>query len=136
MISAETIWAWAADVILLVHVAFVVFIVGGLLLIWIGGWQKWRVVRNRCFRLWHVGAMALVLVQTLIGVICPLTVWEAALRERAGQPAYGDATFVQYWLQRLLFWELPVSVFLVLYAGIMIAIVAAWWWVRPQAAAR
>lgn len=132
MIRSETIWALAADLILIVHVAVVVFIVGGLLLIWVGAWRGWRVARNRCFRLWHVAAMAMVLIQTLIGVLCPLTVWEAALRERAGQPAYGDATFVQYWLQRLLYWELPASAFLVLYAIIMIAIVAAWWWVPPQ----
>ncbi len=132
MMTSEQIWAWVADLILVVHMAIVVFIVGGLLLVWIGAWRGWKSVRNRCFRFWHLGAMAVVLVQTVVGVICPLTVWEAALRERAGQPTYGDATFVQYWLQRLLYWELPASAFLLLYAIIMIAIVAAWWWVPPR----
>ena len=132
MIAAETLWALAADLILILHVAVVVFIVGGLLLIWVGAWRGWRAVRNRCFRLWHVAAMAIVLVQAVVGVLCPLTVWEAELRERAGQPTYGDATFIQYWLQRLLYWEFPAAAFVVLYAATMIAIAASWWWVKPR----
>lgn len=136
MIAAETLWALAADLILILHVAVVVFIVGGLLLIWVGAWRGWRVVRNRCFRLWHVAAMAIVLVQALVGVLCPLTVWEAELRRRAGQPTYGDATFIQYWLQLLLYWEFPAVAFVVLYAAIMIAIAASWWWVKPRSSNR
>lgn len=38
---------------------------------WVGAWRGWRVARNRCFRLWHVAAMAIVLIQALIGVLCP-----------------------------------------------------------------
>ena len=37
---------WLADLILIAHFAFVLFVVGGLALIWIGAVAGWRWVRN------------------------------------------------------------------------------------------
>lgn len=120
--EASKISALLADLLLVAHVAFVLFIVFGLVLIWVGGLLKWRVARSRAFRYTHLGAMGFVLLQTLFDRICPLTEWEASLRERAGQPAYGDETFIQYWLQELLYWDWPPMAFVLLYAVIFIAI--------------
>ena len=131
-LTSEQWWGLLADAILVVHVAFVLFIVFGLLFIWIGAAFRWRAVRNRWFRFLHLGAMGFVLVETLLGVICPLTEWEAAMRERAGQAAYGDDTFMQYWLQRLLYWDLPHAGFIALYTAVFIAIVAAYFFVPPS----
>ena len=41
----------AADAILLIHFLFVLFIVGGLALTWIGAWHGWLWVRSIAFRL-------------------------------------------------------------------------------------
>ena len=131
-IMTETGWAILADLVLTVHVAFVLFIVGGLLLIWIGGVAGWRWIRNRWFRYLHLGAMGIVLIETLIGMICPLTEWEAALRHRAGQEAYGDATFMQYWLQRLLYWDWTPTTFTVVYASVFVAVLASIWLFPPS----
>lgn len=120
--EASQISALLADLLLVVHVAVVIFIVFGLVLIWVGGLFQWRVARSRAFRYTHLGAMGFVLLQTLFDRICPLTEWEASLRERAGQPAYGDETFIQYWLQELLYWDWPPVAFVLLYTFIFIAI--------------
>lgn len=135
-VSADRWWAWLADLVLAIHMAFVGFIVGGLLLIAMGGLCGWRWARHRRFRQIHAGAMGVVLVETLLGIICPLTEWEAALRIRAGQEPYGDAAFMQYWLQQWLYWDWSPRVFIALYSGVFAAIVAGWFVVPPHPAGR
>ena len=130
--STNRIWAVLADVLLGLHVGIVVFIVGGLLLIWAGAALGRPWVRNRCFRRLHLGAMGVVLLQALVGVICPLTQWEAYLRERAGQPTYGEATFMQYWLQRLLYQDWSPATFTVLYLFFFVAMVLTYRFIPPR----
>ena len=57
----------------------------GLVAILLGGWRKWRWVRNFWFRLLHFLMIAVVVVESLVGIVCPLTDWEDALREKAGE---------------------------------------------------
>ncbi len=132
VLTQEQWWGLLADAILLVHVGFVLFIVLGLPVIWLGALFRWRIARNRVFRFLQLGAMGVVLLETLLGMICPLTEWEAALRERAGQQAYGDDTFMQYWLQRLLYWDWSHTTFIVLYGGVFLAIVITYFAVPPK----
>lgn len=77
-----------ADIVLIAHVAFVAFVVLGLLLILYGGCRNWRWIRNPWFRVLHLVAIGLVVIQSWLGIICPLTTLEVALRERAGQVTY------------------------------------------------
>lgn len=35
-----------ADLVLVVHVAFIAFVIFGLVLVWVGGWRRWGWVRN------------------------------------------------------------------------------------------
>jgi len=49
-----------ADAILLLHFGFVLFVVGGLALTWIGAAAGWAWVRNFWFRAAHLGAIAFV----------------------------------------------------------------------------
>ena len=100
-----------ADLILALHFAYVLFVVGGLALIWVGVWRGWRWVRNVWFRALHALAIGLVAVEGLIGLACPLTVLEDWLRSSAGP----DAGFVQRWLQELLYWDFPGWVFALAY---------------------
>ena len=123
--------ALLADLLLVAHVAVVVFIVGGLLAIVLGGVLGWNWVRGFWWRVLHLAAMGFVAVGAVVGWICPLTVWEDALRRRAGEAAYGMG-FVQYWLERLLYHDWPDWVFTVLYLVVFGAILAAWWLVPPR----
>lgn len=102
---------WLADVVLIVHLLFVAFVVGGLAFIWIGALCGWQVVRNFPFRMLHLAAIVFVCAEALIGVACPLTVWEDQLR---GRPA--DSGLVARWLHRILYYDFPGWVFALVYA--------------------
>lgn len=120
-----------ADLILLVHVAFVMFVVFGLALIWLGKLLRWRWVRNPWFRIGHVIAIGFVVFESWIGMICPLTEWEMALRERAGEAGY-TGSFVAHWLDAALYYRAPLWVFTVGYTIFGALVVASWFWVRPR----
>ena len=120
-----------ADLILVAHVAVVLFVVGGLSAIAIGGARGWGWVRQFWWRALHLTAMAFVAVGAVVGWVCPLTVWEDALRRRTGETEYGTG-FVQYWLERLLYHDWPDWVFTVLYLAVFGAILAAWRLVPPR----
>jgi Protein of Unknown function (DUF2784) len=121
----------AADLVLLIHVLFVAFVVVGLLLILIGGPFAWSWVRNPWFRLAHLAAIGIVVLQSWLGVICPLTIWEMALREKAGDAVY-SGSFVAHWLETLLYYEAPAWVFVVAYTAFGALVVLSWFRVRPR----
>ncbi|HJS38139.1 MAG TPA: DUF2784 domain-containing protein [Burkholderiales bacterium] len=102
----------AADALLVLHFAIVVFIVGGLILTWIGGALGWAWVRNPWFRYLHLGAIAFVALEAIIGVACPLTVWEDLLRGGARAES-----FVGRWVRYFLYYRAPEWVFTALYVG-------------------
>ncbi|MFD0740219.1 DUF2784 domain-containing protein [Lysobacter koreensis] len=123
--------AHLADAILLLHVGIVVFVLLGALAIPLGAWRQWRWVRGFRWRLTHVLLMAGIALQAWLGALCPLTVWEQALRERAGQASYGDS-FIAHWLARLIFFEAPWSLFVAAYTGFALLVIAAWFAVPPR----
>ena len=121
----------AADALLIIHTLFVVFVVAGLVLIIIGGIRHWAWVRNPRFRAAHLCAIGVVVLQAWAGRICPLTIWEMDLRERGGQATY-DESFIAYWLGRLLYYDASPWVFVTLYSGFGLLVLASWWWIRPR----
>lgn len=122
----------AADLILLLHILFVAFVIASLILILIGWRRNWHWVRNRWFRLLHVLAIAVVVIQSWLGVICPLTTLEMALRDRAGDAVY-TGSFISHWLQTLLYYQAPAWVFAVGYSLFGALVLASWILVRPRA---
>lgn len=121
----------AADALLLLHVAFVLFVVAGLALVIVGGIRRWQWVRNPWFRTAHLAAIGVVVVQAWLGQICPLTIWEMALRERGGDALYRGA-FVAHWLEELLYYDAPAWVFALVYTLFAALVATAWWRVRPR----
>jgi hypothetical protein len=121
----------AADILLLLHVMVVLFIVGGLLLIIAGGAWGWSWVRNPWFRVAHLIAIAVVVAQSWAGAICKLTVWEQALRQRAGDAAYAGS-FIVHWLDKLLYYQAPAWVFVLCYTLFAMLVAVAWYRVRPR----
>ena len=115
-----------ADLVLLVHFAFVLFVVGGLALIWIGATFSWQWVRNFWFRVAHLAAIVFVAGEALVGVWCPLTVWEDALRG-----VHGEKSFVARWIHRVMFYDFPEWVFTAAYVLFALVVVASWRFVRP-----
>ena len=120
-----------ADTIIVVHLSFVVFVVGGLLLVYLGYFLDWRWVRNPWFRILHLLGVAVVVVQSWFGLICPLTTWEMNFRAKAGEEVYQGA-FMSYWLQELLYYEAPFWIFVVIYTLFGGLVLASWFVVRPR----
>jgi len=120
-----------ADAILVVHFGIVLFIVGGLLAVWLGAALGWQWVRNRWFRYAHLAAIAYVAAEALFGIACPLTVWEAIAR--GGTPAQ---SFVGRWVRALLFYRAPEWVFTLAYAAWALATLATLRLVQPRRKAR
>ena len=74
--DTQTLYLISADLLLLLHVLFVAFVVFGLVLILVGKLLSWSWVHNPWFRLVHVLAIGVVVLQSWFGVICPLTTLE------------------------------------------------------------
>ncbi len=119
-----------ADLVLLLHVLVVLFIVGSLVLIVLGGMRGWRWVRNPWFRVSHLLAIGLVAGQAWLGMVCPLTTLEMALRMAAGERTYAGG-FVAHWLARLLYYQAPLWVFALVYTSFAALVAGTWWLVRP-----
>ena len=123
--NRETFYLLAADAVLLAHWLFVAFVVMGLVLVLLGGGLRWRWVRNRRFRLLHLAAIGYVTLQAWLGMICPLTHLENALRDRAGAATYSGA-FVAHWLDEWLYFDAPMYVFAIAYTLFGLLVVLSW----------
>ena len=110
---------------------FVGFVVFGLVFIYLGGALKWSWVRNIWFRVLHLIAIGIVVLQSWAGIICPLTIWEMALRERAGVETY-SGSFIQHWLQAILYYNAPEWVFVTMYTAFGALVLGSWFVVRPN----
>ncbi len=121
----------AADALLGLHALLVAFIVLGLGLVVVGRLRAWAWVHHFWFRIVHLGAIGVVALQAWLGAICPLTLWEMQLRERAGDATYSGA-FIAHWIERLLYYRAPEWVFILIYTVFAMLVAATWFWVRPR----
>ena len=120
-----------ADAILLLHVLIVVFIILGLLFIFVGKGCSWSWVLNPWFRLTHLLAITVVVVQSWFGLVCPLTSIEMALRSQANDDVYQN-TFIAHWLEKLLYYQVSPWVFVVGYTIFGVIVAVSWFWARPR----
>jgi hypothetical protein len=116
-----------ADAIVVVHLLIVMFIIGGLPLVYIGVALHWAWVRRWPWRLVHLAAILFVAGESLFGVPCPLTVWEDTLR---AQHAAGG--FIERWVHRLIFYDAPSWVFTTAYVAFAALVIVTWIAVPPR----
>ena len=128
--SADT-YRLLADLVLIFHVSYVAFVVFGLLIILCGGVCRWKWIRNPWLRSAHLGAIGLVVIQAWLGIICPLTILENHLREKAGEHIY-SGSFIAHWLHKVLFFQAPPWVFGLCYTLFGIAVIFSWLKFRPS----
>ena len=126
------LYAFLADLIAVLHFGYVAVVVLGLFVILIGGLLQWQFIRNFWFRAIHLTMISIVVILTLLGIMCPLTVWEHDLRVAAGQPNVADGSFVARLVHQVIFYDFPPMVFSVIYCLFGLAVLASWWLYPPD----
>ena len=119
------VWGWVADAVLILHVGFVLFVVGGLFMIIVGNISGWAFVNRLWFRVLHLLAILAVVLESWFGIICPLTALENQARLAAGADCY-STSFVEHWLGSVLFFDLPPWVFIGAYTSFGLLVLLTW----------
>ena len=104
-----------ADVVVVLHVSYVGFVIIGQIAILIGWLLRWGWVHNLIFRLAHLTAILVVVLESWFGITCPLTTWENWLRDKAGEATY-EGDFIAESVHQVLFFSWPPWVFTVCYS--------------------
>lgn len=119
-----------ADLVLALHSGVVVFIVLGTVLIVAGNLRGWRWVNHFWLRFVHLAGMLSVAIGTWLDITCPLTDVERWLRIKANAQTY-SGSFIEHWLQQLLFYDFAPWVFVLTYTLFGLLILALWWIFPP-----
>ena len=110
-----------ADIILIIHFLIVIFIAFGFFLIPIGYKLNWVWVQNLKLRICHCGMMIFVTLETLLGITCPLTIFENNLRN-----INHSKSFISYWIDQIIYWNLPSQFFMILYCCTLVWTFLLW----------
>jgi hypothetical protein len=118
------VYGIAADLLVLVHVAYVAYVVVGQLVIMLAAPFHRAWARNPWFRFTHLLAIGIVALEAVMGWRCPLSVWEEQLRQAGGQSFDGSETFMGRILHKVLFIDgMPESFFTTLYLATLVIVV-------------
>ena len=116
-----------ANFVMLIHFCLAMFITLGLFIIPLGykfgwGWtQIWKL------RLLHLLLMGIVTAETIGGLLCPLTALENFLRD-----VNETETFVSYWINRIMYWDLSRQKFIFLYSVCFVWVIILWKYCPPK----
>ena len=105
-----------AEAVFAIHLGIIGFNVAGLIVIPVGAWRGWRIVRIAWLRLLHLAMLLIVTAQALAGRACILTIWQNDLTGLA-QPTQ---PIIMRWIEPLVYWHFPMWVFAVLYSGVFL----------------
>ena len=123
-----------ADLVVVVHAVYAGLVVFGMLAIWLGLAVGWRWARNFWLRTVHLAMIAVVALEAMAGVVCPLTDLENYFRKLAGASPYAGS-FLGEMAHRLLFYDAPQWVFSVAHCLFGAAVLATYL-AAPPALAR
>ena len=114
--------AMAADLLVILHLAFILFVMLGGLLLFRWPWVAWL----------HLPAVAWGALIELIGWICPLTPLEQRFRQAAGEAGYSGGFIEQYLLPLIYPDNLTREIQLALGMLVIIfnAVIYGLWWRR------
>jgi len=116
-----------ADAVLVLHAAFVLFVVAGLAATWIGAALRRPFAFNPWFRWSHLAAIGFVVAETVLGYTCPLTIWEDGLRGNTD-----GRGFIARWIHAWLYWDIPPSAFIPIYVAFGLAVLVTFILLPPR----
>jgi len=120
-----------ADMVVAAHLAYVSFVVVGMVAILAGIVLRWSWVRNFWFRTVHLLLIGIVVVESLCGVRCPLSDWEDSLREACGEATEGES-FIGRWMHDLMFVHVSEWVLTVCYVIFGLAVLTVFVLAPPR----
>ena len=121
-----------ADLIVVVHLCYVVFAVGGQAFVLLGAMCRWTAIRSRLFRISHLVAVALVAVEAATGIDCPLTAWEYHLRLLRGQAVEQNLSFIARLVRLIIFYDFPHWVFTVMHIAFGLLVIFTYILIPPR----
>jgi Protein of Unknown function (DUF2784) len=124
-------YGFLADLVVVLHCAYIGYVVLGQLVIVVGWAFRRQWVRNFWFRATHLAAIAFVAFEEGIGMVCPLTTWENQLRELAGQETQAG-TFMGRLFHDLVFLDLPTKYFTWMHVGFAVLVAGTFVLVLPR----
>jgi hypothetical protein len=109
----KTLALAAADLVVLIHLLWIVFLIFGALpgRRWV--WVKWT----------HLGSLAFSVLLQLFGWVCPITYLEAWLRTAGGAQPY-EGTFIRHYLESVVYATLPANA---IFIGTLVVIGVSLW---------
>ena len=120
-----------ADVVVVLHGAYVAFVLFGLIAVLAGYLLSWNWVRNFWFRAVHLAMILIVAFEALVGIVCPLTTLENYLRDQSGQ-AVRRGSFVGQLVHDMLYYEAPPWLFTCGYCAFAALVMATFFIVPPR----
>jgi Protein of Unknown function (DUF2784) len=115
------------EAILAVHLAIILFNLFGLIVVPLGAICSWPFVRVRWWRVLHLVLLGTVALQAVFGRACILTLWQDAVATGAANPT----PLIMGWVNRMIYWPLPIWVFAALYLLVFAYALALLWLVPP-----
>ena len=119
-----------ADVVVVLHGAYVAFVLIGLLAVVAGYVLCWNWIRNVWFRGTHLAMILVVVVEAFAGITCPLTTLENYLRFQAGMTVR-EGTFVGQIVHDWLFYDVQPWVLTAAYSLFALLVLATWIFAPP-----
>lgn len=89
------VYGLAADVVVVVHFAWILFLIGGFLIGRRMRWVRWM----------HISGLAYSVLLQIFSWICPLTYLEIWLRSRATSGEPYPESFIAHYLERIIYME-------------------------------
>ena len=129
-------YAFLADLIVTVHLCYVLFAVGGEAAILAGAIFRWAFIRQPAFRIAHLAAVGLVAAEAALRLVCPLTEWEYNLRQLAGQTVERKISFVARLARLIVFHDLSPHFLMVLHVGFGVLVVLTFIFIPPRFAGK
>ncbi len=109
-----------AEAILGIHLAIIAFNILGLIVIPLGAWLGWRLVRIAWLRLLHLGVLAIVAGQALANRPCFLTIWQNSLAGNVKTPP----PLMMRWVNGIVYWPVPIWGFAIIYSAVFLYVLA------------
>jgi hypothetical protein len=128
----NTFYVLSADLLVVIHLFYVMFAVGGQAFILLGAILGWKGIRSPLFRIGHLAAVALVALEAALRIDCPLTVWEYDLRRLAGHGGQEHLSFIARLARLIIFYNFPAWVFTVMHIAFGLLVIFTYVLIPPR----